>query len=473
MAASLGLVVLGYLLLVSSTSGSLLQNVTESVFGTRLGLLPLAFGDFNADKLTDIFVLDVKERSRVSVLLASSQNTFIESGRYFEVAEKRKGLFCYLNEFEVVAASPADFDGDGGMDLLIVAKKDEDLDFTGFVLWGEHKQGKSDKLICTEPSLKKGTHNEIRMSGQPLIVDGNGDAIADIFGRASDGAWGIWIFNEHRSYPEFVKLTEASAPEFRNPHSNAFVDLNSDGNADIFVTTEGNFELWKDVGHKSEKHFELHKKVPVPQCDASKNGSPCIGQSVFADFDLDGRMDMIFPACLDGGCQTSTLFYSPVEDLWNAPEENSVFLTIPLDLQDRFQFQPTDMEKDFYPGMSPHVGDINLDGYPDLLLRLQNKLTKKTQMHLLLNVYDSDSPSNRSFLIQPEVMRGINETSLATFYDLYEDGTNDIILVQDEGNGRHRVGAFTNATQDSDAYFVKVIVLSGEFTDLSTCRISC
>ena len=62
-------------------------------------------------------------------------------------------------------------------------------------------------------------------------------------------------------------------------------------------------------------------------------------------------------------------------------------------------------------------------------------------------------------------MADLNDTVMAAFYDLYEDGTNDVITVQtvgEEGRAGHRVGAFTNATQDSDAYFAKIIVLSGE-----------
>ena len=50
---------------------------------------------------------------------------------------------------------------------------------------------------------------------------------------------------------------------------------------------------------------------------------------------------------------------------------------------------------------------------------------------------------------------------MATFFDLYENGMFDVILVEKE-DGKYRLGAFTNITQDSDAYFVKVIVLSGK-----------
>jgi hypothetical protein len=100
-----------------------------------------------------------------------------------------------------------------------------------------------------------------------------------------------------------------------------------------------------------------------------------------------------------------------------------------------------------------------------MLMRLRHKKSGMSQIHLLLNVENSESPSpnHRAFQIQPQVMNGVNNTAMAAFYDLYEDGINDIIVAESlNGGSSHRVGAFTNATQDSDAYFVKVIVLSGE-----------
>jgi hypothetical protein len=96
---------------------------------------------------------------------------------------------------------------------------------------------------------------------------------------------------------------------------------------------------------------------------------------------------------------------------------------------------------------------------------VRNRITKKVQIHLLLNVEDltsSPTPNQRGFLLQPEIMDGINNAVMATFYDLYENGIQDVILVNKPGANEHlKIGAFTNLTQDSDAYFVKVIVLSG------------
>ena len=63
---------LGFALWPLLAQSSELKNITEKVFGNNLGKLPLAFGDFNSDKLTDIFVI-IEERNKISILLAQEQ----------------------------------------------------------------------------------------------------------------------------------------------------------------------------------------------------------------------------------------------------------------------------------------------------------------------------------------------------------------------------------------------------------------
>merc|ERR1712223_996760 len=98
---------------------------------------------------------------------------------------------------------------------------------------------------------------------------------------------------------------------------------------------------------------------------------------------------------------------------------------------------------------------------------MQSPGSLKEETHLLLNVpvnkEDEIIVSNleRGFTLQNEVMQDLGPTIMATFFDLYENGMFDVILVE-KVDGKYRIGAFTNIAQDSDAYFVKVIVLSGK-----------
>ena len=411
-------------LAVSATGSGILLNVTNSVFGSHLGILPVAFGDFNGDKLTDMFVVEDGDRNKISVLIANKQSTFsLTEGKYFKVAEsvsnpkELKRLSCVYNDFTIVSAAPADFDGDGGMDVLVVAR-DDDEKLVAFVAWGEHHRGEDGPhaLVCPEKAIDRRWHHKIEVDAEPLVMEGNGDAIADIFGvpAGNKNTRGIWIFGRDRArQPEFFPLGEGSGKPFRNPHSNAFVDLNNDGNSDILVTTETGFELWENKGTVGDPHFKLHepvkdvKDVKYPPCEGPTGAKgPCLGQSVFGDFDLDGRLDMVFPVCQDG-CKTGSLYWSPLANLWKQEDKkSSPFRVIPLDdaKMQNYEFDPTAPDSDFYPGMSPRMGDINLDGYPDLLLRVKNRKSNKKQTHLFLNIDAEDSPANqRGFAIQPQV----------------------------------------------------------------------
>ena len=85
-----------------------LKNVTHNIFGDEVAILPLAFGDFNSDKLTDLIVLDQADRSKLSVLLARSQTFSLGPDKYFDppTEAKKNGLLCYLNGRDVISAAP-------------------------------------------------------------------------------------------------------------------------------------------------------------------------------------------------------------------------------------------------------------------------------------------------------------------------------------------------------------------------------
>lgn len=461
-----------------------LRNVSSMVFGGDLGWLPVAFGDFNADKLTDMVVIrGSRPRSRVAVLLARAQTFSLLEEDYFAPDPAQHHLACDLPDWHIVGVTPGDFDGDGGMDLLVLAEPAPgspgpgSSTSTALVLWGDHDQLRHEHRVrCWNASSWT-----LPMEQEPLLVDANGDDVADLYG-AINGTRGVWLFNGQRDIKPVWRVWDRSPAEpTRQPHSNAFVDLNSDGNADLFVTNEKTLELWENLGHDRAANdqdpteagpFRKHKSVPFPKCDASKG--TCIGQSVFADFDLDGRLDMIFPVCYEAECRTSTLHFATLDDLWSGARKD--FLVIPTSLgQWKFDYSNDDNPDNPYYGLTPRVGDINLDGFPDLLIRVQHRTTKKAQVHLLLNVFDPNSPTEnkRGFLLQPDVMAGLNQTVMATFYDLYENGLEDIITVQSDASNGMKLGAFTNQTQDSDAYFVKVIVLSGNLNNSLVAELTC
>lgn len=472
-----------------------LKNITKNIFGSQVEMLPMAFGDFNSDKLTDLFVID-NERNKLSILLAQEQ-TFslaLTSHTYFqfpsEVDKKKLKLACTLNNVLIESVIPGDFDGDGGMDVFVTVKNPDDKDdavlaerLQGYVLWGNHDQDLGKHfLTCKDESLEQGWHHVINMTAQPLLIDANGDYVADIFSSPFNETGNftetrsIWIYGEDRTKPPVIEYLEPKTQgNMRKIHSNSYVDLDQDGNADIIVTTEHHFELWHNQGKKgmeahSHPNFVHTKSIKLPK-ECYKNDTSClVGQLAFADFDLDGQLDLIFPVCHDGTtCANSTIYFSSASKLMQAEvDDTKIFKPMTVDLRSyRFYFGDEDLDEPIYNALAPRVGDINLDGYPDILLRTQNPSTNKVATHLLLNVPVNQeneiivSNVTRGFELQNEVMEGIGKTIMATFFDLYENGMFDVILVEKE-DGKYRLGAFTNITQDSDAYFVKVIVLSGK-----------
>jgi hypothetical protein len=45
---------------------------------------------------------------------------------------------------------------------------------------------------------------------------------------------------------------------------------------------------------------------------------------------------------------------------------------------------------------------------------------------------------------------------MATFFDLFEDGKLDVLALEGNNGAGYKLSAYTNTTQDSDAYFIKV-----------------
>jgi len=89
------------------------------------------------------------------------------------------------------------------------------------------------------------------------------------------------------------------------------------------------FEEWKidtTVGAKAYKHFDSY--------DAPEN-IKVYGQSLFADFDSDGTMEHLLPACKNEDCTESAIFIYKdkkvtkifLQDIYFQPFLTGLFLT--------------------------------------------------------------------------------------------------------------------------------------------------
>ncbi|XP_054466529.1 T-cell immunomodulatory protein [Anoplopoma fimbria] len=417
------------LLFVGQYRSFALQDVTVDLFGAENYGTVAAFGDFYADKQTDMFI--IRGQSELVIFLADSKPPYFKPK-----VNISKDILPGENVFTSVV--PGDYDGDSQMDVLLTTQSQNSKMTTVFIFWGNNQ------TLDVSGWLKLNK----TFTDQPLVMDFNGDMIPDIFGVTN---------SEPPLFTEVCYLTKraqvwgkalSSPVNMRNPHSNAFIDLNRDFTADLFLTTEGPmFETWIS----KDGNFVREDVMP------SEPPSKFVGQSSFADFDGDGYQDHLLPVCLDAACQRSAIYLAKS----GSKEWEPVLL----------DFQRKETIWSFAPGkpgqpMALHFGDYNLDGFPDALVVLRNTSGSAQQAFLLENVPCNNASCHsvgRMFHIHWEQsdLGAIQNAVMATFFDIYEDGILDmLVLSKAEGKTDLIIHALKN-NYEADAYFVKVMVLSG------------
>ncbi|CAK9798639.1 T-cell immunomodulatory protein [Anthophora quadrimaculata] len=411
------------------------SDITPAVFGNVLDGMPAAFGDFNSDELTDVFMLR-KNGTTVEIFLAAEQEPLLRPS---------SDLSCTFRRM-VVGVVPGDFDGDVFMDVLVITYDKETHLSHGYVLWGGNG-----RLNCTNED-----HPLINMTGQPLALDYNQDMIIDLFGLDAKQRRTFWIFDQSRGRPKSVPMETSRErgphPLIGQPHSNAYLDLNNDFLADLVVTTTKYFEIWLGIGNG----FKFHEAILFPyNITLEENFKGVIGQALYLDVELTGKMDLLLPLCFDNACTNSTIMM--FSDRWynlqvNFRDGDNVL----------WGFVNPDGQR-YTDTITLRGGDFNMDGYPDLLATLKSTNSKQKRSYLLKNVAcDSCVGFARKFEVKWQALNPFqNETAMAVFYDFYQDGILDVILVEvDKTSNIYRTAAFKNSL-DYDANFVKVMVLTG------------
>ncbi|XP_012225353.1 T-cell immunomodulatory protein [Linepithema humile] len=422
--------------LVVLVSTARCSDITSAVFGSVLDGMPAAFGDFNSDELTDVFML---RNGTVEIFLAAEQEPLLRP---------TPDLNCSFKDL-VTSVVPGDFDGDVFMDILVTTFNKTTKSTYAHILWGGNGH-----LNCSDER-----NPLIEMREQPLALDVNRDMIIDLFGVDMHDKRVYWIFNENR-IPTVRKMPEPEELKpmkpVRSPHSNAFLDLNSDFLPDLVVTTKKAFEIWLGT----EQEFQFSHEIFLPyNISVDEHFKGVIGQTLYLDVELTGKMALLLPLCFDEACNNCTIMMH-LNDSWhnlrvNFRDTNSVL----------WSFVKPDGQR-YTNTITLRGGDFNMDGYPDLLATLQSSSTKHKQSFLLQNVECNTNcvGFNRTFSIKWQALNPFyNETAMAVFYDFYQDGILDVILVEfDKANNAnpYRTAAFKNSL-DYDANFVKVMVLTG------------
>ncbi|KAK3597568.1 hypothetical protein CHS0354_018163 [Potamilus streckersoni] len=407
-----------------------LEDVTGNVLqGENNGIIA-AFGDFNADKLTDIFV--IRENGTVLQLLMAVQEKFSQ--------ETFKSVPLYTSKISnttITSVVPADFDGDSRMDVL-VTRKVVGQNFTNVTIYWGIVGGLGENFSL--PDL---------LMDQPLVLDANGDMIPDLLGETQSGQR-LYFTSWNRNFTKIpVKNgTSESLPPLTQPQNGAFVDLNNDLTADLCVMSMLNGSPQLEMWLYENKALTWKESVPV-------NGMKVIGQVAIADFNGDQSADILLPACVDEWCQKSDIFVL-VGNKW-------VPLNIGLD-NDGLSWgfirpDHTPVSSYLYIPITIRVGDFNLDGFPDLLTVVGNMTGSLHRGLILYNVGCNSCPLRRTFSADWSTwLEGHGDiTLLPAFYDLYEDGILDVVVSSVIPSNATIIRTWKHKFDD-DASFIKVMV---------------
>ena len=415
--------------------------IADNLYG-----LIAAFGDFNSDKRTDIFVITDDGRS-LEIIQGSEEKEYLK-----KMASSMKCSFPNNTNDRIVNVIPGDFHGHAMMDLLVVTRS---IDKNSLAKSNEKESHKIWLFTGNISNIECNTEKPItdKAFSEPLALDYNGDMISDfIVEPKSDCKKQLWISINGTFHSQCLNLTNEKS-QFAYPNSNAFIDLSHppDFIPDIFFTLENEAEIWE---LRKEEYQRI--VIPYPKLSTYKFR----GQSCFADITFDATIEYLIPVCKGDlkNCEPEIMaFYQQTKDWITVSDfKSGNFSTMQLTFGEN---------KHNYLNLplTLHPGDIDGDGYVDFLTLMLDKNTGSNKAVVLKNVPD-ENPKNlfkRKFVVywtSDDVTK--LQVKLAAFFDLGENGKLDILLNVVDDTGKEKLLAFEN-TQMVEAYFLKVLVSTG------------
>ncbi|KAI8881111.1 hypothetical protein K501DRAFT_223676 [Backusella circina FSU 941] len=446
-----------------------------------------AFGDFNGDKFTDLFVLSADQTS-VSIYF------WDHLGFTFRTSPAT-GLIT--PGFIITNLVPGDYNYDGKLDILVMGESNpsSSSSTSGEIMMQIYFGNGND-------TFEPGTIKLPSARGSlPIVLDINGDMKTDILGYAKDSKdtkeLSMWL-NLASEVPgnttDLFNLTSAStlfdktstdSCIWANPHSNAFVDLDGDCLADLVFVCENKIQIWIN---QRDQGFKLAQTATLPE------GA---GPLSFGDIDGDGSIDIVFPVCKNSVCSIHVV-YNQQMGLCSKTEETSDQTScrkardlcvadpdfqfdfkapntknyVVFDIDEYLDSKETILLRDSnFRGQLPvplHLGDYNQDGYPDLLVTTTERVLLLQSVLCTSKLCSSSASdaSRRSFSIVSvgsEALSKISNPTQATFFDIDEDGSLDMLVLQNTKNTKNagRTPNFVINNYFNDAFFLKGLVSNG------------
>ncbi|CAF0856983.1 unnamed protein product [Didymodactylos carnosus] len=381
--------------------------------------IPLAFGDFNADKVVDIFCRNT-EGNQIQVYLNDDKSPV------------SKEIFKTTIPGIVYDALASDLDGDSQLDLFILYKSDVNQQyFSGGVLWGNRK-------ILSELQTIS-----ITFQNHPTVFDANGDSYVDLLGMMSTQN------SDFKLTSLSLRNRSVSPQQLQNIQENLFkdstqaiVDMNHDLSADLFLTVDNRSRPLFRVFRLPITDLSLMMEYEAP--DAA-----IYHLSTFSDIDGDGELEHLLPLCIDKDCRQSKIYV----------RDNMQWYPLPINFNNFTRFL---LKSELPPpfdttAISIKTSDYNLDGYPDIVVVMKQGQTMNVPI-ILENKPCTDKTLctyNRTFVPQVDetMVSAATNTVLAVFFDILENGYPDLLVLQTQQKSFNLIG-FHNSLQQ-DVYFLK------------------